>query len=54
MGLDVAVTNLATIDMNNYDLTLDHSDLSQIDKVMGVRPHARVLRQLLRLRRRSD
>jgi len=35
MGLDVAVTNLATIDMNNYDLTLDHSDLSQIDKVMG-------------------
>ena len=24
-----------TIDMNNYDLTLDHSDLSQIDKVMG-------------------
>ena len=35
MGLDVAVTNVATIDMNNYDLTLDHSDLSQIDKVMG-------------------
>ena len=35
MGLDVSVTNVATIDMNNYDLTLDHSDLSQINTIIG-------------------
>ena len=35
MGLDVTVTEIMTIDMNNYDLTIDHADLSGIDKVMG-------------------
>lgn len=35
MGLDVAVTNLASIELNGYDLTLDHADLSQIDKITG-------------------
>ena len=35
MGLDVAVTNVDTIDLNGYDLTIDHSDLSQIDKLVG-------------------
>ena len=35
MGLDVTLTNIDTIDMNNYDLTLDHSDLSQIKTIKG-------------------
>ena len=35
MGLDVSVTNVASIDLNGYDLTLDHSDLSQIDSIIG-------------------
>ncbi len=35
LGLDVTVTNIATIDMNNRDLTIDIADLTGIDKVMG-------------------
>ena len=32
-GLDVTITDIDTIDMNNYDLTLDKSDLSQITRL---------------------
>ena len=35
LGLDVTVTNIAMIDMNNRDLTVDIADLTGIDKVMG-------------------
>ena len=35
LGLDVTVTNIAMIDMNNRDLTIDIADLNGIDKVMG-------------------
>ena len=35
LGLDVTVTNIAMIDMNNRDLTIDFADLVGIDKVMG-------------------
>ncbi|MDA9175530.1 hypothetical protein N9O95_00405 [Alphaproteobacteria bacterium] len=35
LGLDVTVTNIASIDMNNRDLTIDFADLNGIDKVMG-------------------
>ena len=34
-GLDVTITDIDTIDMNNYDLTLDNSDLSQITTIEG-------------------
>ena len=34
-GLDVTITDIDTIDMNNYDLTLDKSDLSQINTIEG-------------------
>lgn len=34
-GLDVTLSNLDVIDMNNYDVTLDVSDLSQINTVEG-------------------
>jgi len=35
MGLDVSITNIETIDMNNYDLTLDYADLSGVDMIEG-------------------
>ncbi len=34
-GLDVTITDIDTIDMNNYDLTLDKSDLSEINTIEG-------------------
>ena len=34
-GLDVTITDIDIIDMNNYDLTLDKSDLSQINTIEG-------------------
>ena len=35
MGLDVALTGIETIDMNNYDLTLDYADLAGVDTIEG-------------------
>ena len=35
MGLDVSVTGIEAIDMNNYDLTLDYADLSGVDMIEG-------------------
>lgn len=34
-GLDVTITNIDVIDMNNYDVTLDKSDLSQVNTIKG-------------------
>ena len=35
MGLDVSITGIDSVDMNNYDLTLDYADLSGIDTIEG-------------------
>ena len=35
MGLDVSLTGIETIDMNNYDLTLDYADLAGVDMIEG-------------------
>ena len=46
LGLDVTVTNIAMIDMNNRDLTIDYADLTRIDKVMGDTQSRRLYRSV--------